>query len=122
MGRDQGPLVARYGLMPGIAVALVLLLAGCGGHANVQGSANNGAASAAVSFPGRASLGTLLTVIILAGISYESDREMERTARFPHTSSLPGSPYAPDLDPSRRVLEHDCTKPIEDWSANLRCR
>jgi hypothetical protein len=28
----------------------------------------------------------------------------------------------PEMDPSRRVVEHDCTKPIEDWSANLKCR
>ena len=31
------------------------------------------------------------------------------------------SPPAP-LDPGRRVNEVDCTKPIEDWSANLKCR
>jgi len=29
---------------------------------------------------------------------------------------------ASPLDPDRRVLEQDCTKPIEDPSANLRCR
>lgn len=28
----------------------------------------------------------------------------------------------PPLDPERRVNEQDCTKPIEDWSANLRCK
>jgi hypothetical protein len=28
----------------------------------------------------------------------------------------------PELDPSRRVHEQDCTKPISDFSANLRCR
>jgi hypothetical protein len=28
----------------------------------------------------------------------------------------------PALDPARRVVEQDCTKPIEDWSANLRCK
>jgi hypothetical protein len=30
-------------------------------------------------------------------------------------------PPAP-LDPGRRVNEVDCTKPIQDWSANLKCR
>ena len=29
---------------------------------------------------------------------------------------------APGLDPNRRVLEQDCSKPIEDPSANLKCR
>jgi hypothetical protein len=28
----------------------------------------------------------------------------------------------PPLDPERRVNEQDCTRPIEDWSANLRCK
>lgn len=28
----------------------------------------------------------------------------------------------PPLDESRKVREQDCTKPIEDFSANLKCR
>jgi len=32
------------------------------------------------------------------------------------------SPRAPELAPGRRVNEQDCTKPIEDFSANLKCR
>jgi hypothetical protein len=30
--------------------------------------------------------------------------------------------YGPEMDPDRRVAERDCTRPIEDYSANLRCR
>ena len=93
------------------AVVLAVLLAGCGGNANVQANSNNGSASGSVSFPGRSSLGTLLSIVFLAGVSYESDRaDQQLSARVP------------ELDPSRRVVEHDCTRPIEDWSANLRCR
>ena len=120
MGRYQGPLAARSGMtrrmIPAIAIALALALAGCGGNANVQGSSNNVSSSAAASFPGGRSLGTLLSIVFLAAVSHESDREMERSAQFP------GSLHAPEPDPSRRVVEHDCTRPIEDWSANLRCR
>ena len=29
---------------------------------------------------------------------------------------------APELAPVRRVNEQDCTRPIEDISANLKCR
>jgi hypothetical protein len=29
---------------------------------------------------------------------------------------------APAMDPGRRVSEQDCTRPIEDTSANLKCR
>jgi hypothetical protein len=28
----------------------------------------------------------------------------------------------PELDPKRRVLEQDCSKPVEDPSANLKCK
>ena len=34
----------------------------------------------------------------------------------------PLNPRPPELDPQRRVNEVDCTKPIADWSANLKCR
>jgi hypothetical protein len=34
----------------------------------------------------------------------------------------PTQPRAGALDPRRRVIEVDCTKPIEDWSANLKCK
>jgi len=35
-----------------------------------------------------------------------------------------GTPFygVPPMDPERRVVEHDCTKPIEEPGANLRCR
>ena len=36
---------------------------------------------------------------------------------FPATSGP-----APEMLLDRRVAEVDCTKPIEDWSANLKCR
>ena len=29
---------------------------------------------------------------------------------------------APQMAADRTVAEQDCTKPIEDWSANLKCR
>ena len=29
---------------------------------------------------------------------------------------------APEMLLERKVAEQDCTKPIEDWSANLKCR
>lgn len=29
---------------------------------------------------------------------------------------------APEMAADRVVAEQDCTKPIEDWSANLKCR
>jgi len=32
------------------------------------------------------------------------------------------APPPPPMDPGRTVNEVDCTRPIADWSANLRCK
>jgi len=34
---------------------------------------------------------------------------------------LPNSP-APEMLADRAIADRDCTQPIEDWSANLKCR
>ncbi|SRR5579885_2920126 len=48
----------------------------------------------------------LLAIAILAGVA----------------AAQPPAPPAPPLAPSRRVNEQDCTKPIADPAANLKCR
>ena len=110
MGCDQGSTVARHGMIRGFALVLALLLAGCGGNAYVQANSSNVSTSGSVNFPGRSTMNALFSAVFLAGVSYESDRDAPRSAQVP------------DPDPSRRVHEQDCTKPIEDWSANLKCR
>ena len=97
-------------MIRGLAVAFAMLLSGCGGHANVQANSSNGSAGGSVNIPGRSTMGTLFSIVFLGGVSYESERVTQRSAQVP------------DLDPSRRVIEQDCTKPIEDSSANLKCR
>src|SRR3954468_16418546 len=42
---------------------------------------------------------------------------VEARNKFP----APAGP-APEMVAERSVAERDCTKPIEDWSANLKCR
>ena len=111
-----GPTVARCG----IAAALVLALcaAGCGGSSYVQvGSA--GAPSTGISTGGTVSvqggastLGTLFAIGLIAGFAYESERQLEGARRLP----------APPMDAARTVNEQDCSQPIADWSANLKCR
>jgi hypothetical protein len=96
-------------MMRTLALSLVMLLAGCGGQSNVQVNSNGGSTSSAT-IPGYSRVGTLLSIVLLTGLAHESEREM------------PPSVRVPDLDPLRRVVEHDCTRPIEDWSANLKCR
>jgi hypothetical protein len=134
MDRDQRPPVTRdrmKGRMTRpLALALVVLLAGCGGHSNVRvnsGGAPSGA-SAGTSVhvqSGTSTFGTVLAIGILMGMSYGSDRELEYASTRPSGNpfSAPSSSQpAPALDPARRVIEQDCTRPIQDWSANLKCK
>lgn len=103
-------------MMRGIVIALAILLAGCGGHAYVQGNSNNVSGSSSVNFPGRSTMSALFSAVFLGGVSYESERQAPRSAPVPYSAPVP------ELDPSRRVIEQDCTRPIEERSANLRCR
>ena len=103
-----------------LAMALALLLSGCGGQSYVQvnsnGSSSGASSGASARFPGSSTMAALFSMVFLAGVSYEGSREMPRSAHEPYHS------FAPEPDPARRVAVQDCTKPIEDWSANLKCR
>jgi hypothetical protein len=42
---------------------------------------------------------------------------------FRDTSSLMyPNPPEPELSPSRRITEQDCSKPVDSTSGNLRCK
>ncbi len=82
-----------------IAIALVAALAaGCAGHVNFG----------------------------LAGMFIISTAEELRDPRpFPSFSAFydwTGSKPVPPLAPERRVHEQDCSQPLEDSTANLKCR
>lgn len=112
MGRRPRPPVPRRALA---AAAVLLLAAGCGGHANVQ-FASSGSPSTSVTsggsvrVQGTSTLGALFAIAVLSGASYRGDQAM------------PPARPAPEMDPARRVAEQDCTRPIAEMSANLRCR
>jgi hypothetical protein len=79
--------------MKPVATLLLVLAAGCTVHIDT----------------GR-DLGAALGLAIVGGAIYDYETE-RRGARDPGA-----------LDPGRRVNEQDCTRPIEDPSANLKCR
>ncbi len=115
MDRGERPFDARSRLAT--SLLLSLLVAGCGGSSNIQFSSGGPphgvvANSSTVSVQGHTTVGALIAAGILAGASIRYERERD----------LPWSMHAPEPDPLRRVVEHDCTRPIKDWSANLRCR
>ena len=116
MGRDQGPPFTRHGMMRGFAVVFALLLAGCGGQSNVQVNSSGVSTGGSARFPGSSTTATLFALVCLGGVSYESVRDMPRSAHEPYLAN------APPLDPTRRIAVQDCTRPIEDSSANLKCR
>lgn len=112
MDRRQGSPVARRALA---AAALALAAAGCGGHSNVQfsssGSPSTGVSSGgSVRVQGGTTVGVLFAIAVLAGASHRGDQGEAPAQR------------APDMEPARRVGLQDCTRPIEDPTANLKCR
>lgn len=96
-----------------IAFFLVALLtAGCS-HTSVQGrwdGTSTTSAGASVGISGSGSFATWLLIGI--GLIAAGEAAAPRTAPPAHT----------ELDKARRVNEQDCTQPIKDWSANLKCR
>lgn len=132
MGRDQRPPFARHGLMRArvpLALSLAVLLGGCGGHANVQSTSGGGAGTVSggtsVNVQGRSNFGNLLGLGFLVGVSYGSERGVSHFSSNPFMAiSGADSPARgiPEPDPSRRIAVQDCTRPIEDWLANLRCK
>jgi hypothetical protein len=84
-------------------VVIVVLLAGCS-HGGVRVDTLFG-----------------LTLLTVAAFDYERDRMRYREDRFmPLGGARPDA--APPLATDRKISEQDCTRPIEDFSANLRCR
>lgn len=101
------------------ALIVVLLLAGCT-HASVRIDSGGGVVttgtSVSVGYSGGGSaawalIGIGLIAAELAGSEAARERGLE-------TEKAPALP----MDAQRRVNEVDCTKPIENWSANLKCR
>jgi hypothetical protein len=117
-------------MMRGIVVSFALLAAGCGGNSYVQfassGSPATGVSTGgSVQVQGSATFAALLAIGILAGASYASDREYEASGMQRRSSPfepLPRSRAVPGLDATRTVNEQDCSRPIVDWSANLKCK
>ena len=112
------------------ASMLCALLVGCSAHTNVRiGSGAVGvppgtsvtSSSVGASVQSGSAAGALIAIGLLAAAWHGtgSDRVSDRhgTESF---SAMSGP--VPPLDETRRVHEQDCTRPIEDGSANLKCK
>ena len=108
MGRSEGQAGASDGMKRFVALVLALVLVGCA-HSNVSLNASGSAAGGTSTVSGQVSAGgSGAAAVALFAIAVVAI----------HGTTLP----APQLDDSRRVNEQDCSKPIKDWSANLKCR
>jgi hypothetical protein len=115
--------------MKACVLVFALVVAGCAARVQVNsgaspapggGSIVSGQSGVHVQAGSNSFAAAILAISILAGALHESGQERP----FPSPSALmpDAAPRAPELAPGRRVNEQDCTKPIEDWSGNLRCR
>jgi len=119
MDRRTGPTFTRCRIAGVLAAALCV--AGCGGNAHVQITSGVPAAASAstgttgtVTATSSSVAATALFMLHWALLNHYWDRE----------AGIYGVPanWAPPMNEARTVNLQDCTRPIEDWSANLRCR
>lgn len=101
-------------LLPIVAASLS---AGCS-HYEINASSNTAGVAAAV--PGRTVTGG--SVQVQAGGSSAAAALIAIGILAGAAASGPAAKPAPVLTPERRVNEQDCTRPVADPAANLRCR
>ena len=128
MGRNPGPTFTRRRAVRGVirvaAVFLALLATGCGGNSYVSYSANTlpaGGVSSGGSVyyqNGGSAAAAFLMIGFLGSVFWADDDQPQGWGIGRLVARRP----APSLDDSRTVNEQDCSKPIENWSANLKCR
>lgn len=123
---------AYTGAVRAIILIAVLALAGCSAHTAVRlgsGSANvapgTSVSTSSLSLRVQTSntAGVLIALGAVAAAIHGGDRE-GYGLRFRANPFLAVQPEAaaPQQDAARRVHEQDCSRPIEDLTANLRCR
>ena len=120
MDRRTRPTFARRRIAG--AVTLALCTAGCGGNSYVSYSSSSAGAGIPAGTSGYIQGSTSSSSAALAAVFLLHWSLLnERWDRGGGMAGSPGVP-APPMDESRTVNTQDCTRPIEDWSANLKCR
>lgn len=139
MGGGARPAHARGQLAYSFAVRLSLILfaltvlGGCS-HVTIDARSNSSAGTVVPSAGTSATSGQAglhvesraLAAVVIAGMFMAAAVEDARQERpFPSFSVFSdwfrGTP-APELAADRPVVEHDCTKPMPQFSGNLKCR
>ena len=103
-----------------LALVLVLLLAACS-HASIRVDSGGGVTTThsgvSIGYSGHGSAGfwALIGIGLIAAEYGGSAAARERGLE-------PEREPAKSMDAGRQVNEVDCTRPIENWSGNLKCR
>jgi len=110
-----------------VSLMIAVLLVGCA-HSNVSlnssGSVGSGTTTVSghVSASGSGAAAVALFAIAIVAIHGREISDEGTTYRANPLDAITPTKPAPELSGSRRVNEQDCSKPIRDWSANLKCR
>lgn len=119
MDRRTRPTVARHRIAG--ALALALGAAGCSNNSYVAYSSGSIAGSptgtSAYVQGSTSSSSAAFAALFLLHWALLNER-WDRGAGIYESSNVP----APPMDETRLVNAQDCTRPIVDWSANLKCR
>jgi hypothetical protein len=114
-------------------ILFTVFIAGCS-HSQVQfssgaasttsGGAAISSSSAGLSVQASGSTAAALIGLGIAGAVIYRSEPSGYGARYNANPflAITGTDRAPELAPVRKVNEQDCTRPIEDISANLKCR
>ena len=112
-----------------LPLAAAIAVAGCAARSQVQvnaGAASSAASPAAISSSSSglnvSTGGSVLVTLIGLGIIAAAAPDDASRPGGDHSALAGPSRDAPPLLSGRRVNEQDCGRPIEDASANLKCR
>ena len=112
--------------MRAFGILLLLLSSGCNNMQVSYATATTPSGATIVSTSGGAVhvQGGVPALLILgaAVLATAADSGASSSSSFMTVTDPGGRQIAPAMLLDRLVAEQDCTKPIEDWSANLKCR
>ena len=100
---------------------LALLTAGCSARMQLDAASTSRTSSVGLHIQSDTLAKAVVAgMVVAAAIDYQ--REPQPFPRFSAIYEWSGSQAVPPLAPDRRVHEQDCSRPLEDPSANLKCR
>jgi hypothetical protein len=107
-------------------LAVLVLLAGCSTtevRVDSGSTATRTQGALQVRIEGGRGLAALLGLTVLTAAMFDYERDRMRSGASPFMPVGEARPdAAPPLATDRTISEQDCTRPIEDFSANLKCR